>query len=191
MRVAVLAGGRSKRFGLNKLLYRIDGKPLIMHTVERLLWAGRIDDVFLVASEENAEKLRHLGFSIITDELSVGPIGGVYTALGMGDVFIAAGDMPVIEPGLVDLIIERFAESGRMACVPRWPNGYIEPLHAAYSSRFRRILEPRIKTGSYELNRAVREANPCYIQIESLPDGWKGSFFNVNRKEDLRAFLRV
>jgi len=191
MRAAVLAGGKSKRFGANKLLYRIGGKPLIMYAIERLLQAEMIESVFLVTSEENAGKFRHLGFEVIMDELSVGPIGGVYTALAAGDVFIAAGDMPFIEPGLVDFIIERFAESGRMACVPRWPNGYIEPLHAAYSRRFRRVLARRIKNGSYELNRAVREADSCYIPIENLPERWKESFFNVNRKEDLKAFLRV
>jgi len=33
---AVLAGGKSRRFGEDKLLFEINGKPLILHTIDRL-----------------------------------------------------------------------------------------------------------------------------------------------------------
>ena len=69
--------------------------------------------------------------------------------------------------------------------MPRWENGYLEPLHATYSRAFREILEEKIKTGNYALNRAIREANPYYLPIESLPEEWRESFFNVNTREDL------
>ncbi len=74
MQAAILAGGKSKRFGLNKLFYRIDGKPLILYTIERLLKVERIDDIFLITSKENAEWLRHLGFEILVDEFPAGLI---------------------------------------------------------------------------------------------------------------------
>ncbi len=193
MRAAILAGGKSKRFGfgLNKLFYMIDGKPLIMHTIERLLQAKRIDKIFIVASEKNAGRLRDFGFTVLVDEFPAGPIGGVYTALSRGDVFIAGGDMPNIKPEFVDYLIEMFKVYRPIACVPRWSNGYIEPLHAVYSKAFRAVLREKISSGENMLNKAVREANPCYIQIETLPEAWKESFFNVNKKEDLRAFSRV
>ena len=182
---AILAGGRGKRFGGDKLLYRVNGRPLILHTIERLEKAREIDEIVLIASEENAGRLGELGYRVLVDELLIGPIGGVYTALSLGSAFVVAGDMPLLVPEFVDFIISLFRESGKIACVPRWKNGYLEPLHAAYSRAFREILEEKIKTGNYALNRAIREANPCYLSIESLPEEWRESFFNVNTRGDL------
>ncbi|ASJ10095.1 molybdenum cofactor guanylyltransferase MobA [Thermococcus sp. P6] len=180
----VLAGGRSRRFGGDKLLFRVDGKPLILHTLERLQSASLIDEVVVVASPDNAGKLRALGFEVMVDELTIGPMGGLYTALGSGDAFVVAGDMPLIVPEFVDYIV-RIA-CGKIACVPRWSNGYLEPLHAAYSNAFRSVLEERIKLGNYSLNEAIRSVDACYLRIEELPERWRVSFFNINRRSDLQ-----
>lgn len=133
---AVLAGGRGRRFGGDKLLFRISGKPLLLYTIERLEQAEKIDEIVLVASKENAEKLRDFGHDVVVDELMIGPMGGIFTALSLGDAFVVAGDMPLLVPEFIDFIVERFEEAKKPACVPRWSNGYLEPLHAAYSSSF-------------------------------------------------------
>ncbi|NJE62254.1 molybdenum cofactor guanylyltransferase MobA [Thermococcus sp. 21S7] len=185
----VLAGGRSRRFGGDKLLFRIGGKPLISYTLERIESASLIEEVVIVASSANAERLRNLGYCVVVDDLSIGPMGGVYTALDFGDAFVVAGDMPLIVPEFVDFIIRKFLGSGKLACVPRWPNGYLEPLHATYSKAFRRIFEERIRCGDYSLNGAVRSADVCYLDVGNLPPLWKESFFNVNRRSDLRRLL--
>lgn len=186
MRGAVLVGGRAKRFGGDKLLFRISGKPLLIYTIERLEQARKIDEIVLVASKENAEKLEGFGYEVVVDELMVGPMGGIYTALSLGDTFVVGGDMPLLVPEFIDFIVERFEEAKKPACVPRWGNGYLEPLHAAYSSAFRDFLEERIKFGNYAINQAIRESDACYIEIEKLPKNWRESFFNVNTREDLR-----
>ncbi|ASJ14501.1 molybdenum cofactor guanylyltransferase MobA [Thermococcus radiotolerans] len=186
---AVLAGGRSKRFWGDKLLFRIGGRPLISYTLERIESASLIEEVVIVASADNAGRLRSLGYEVVVDELSIGPIGGVYTALGLGDAFVVAGDMPLIVPEFVDLMIQKFLGSEKLACVPRWTNGYLEPLHAAYSKAFRRVLEERIRSGDYSLNGAIRSADVCYLNVEKLPSLWKEGFFNVNRRSDLRKLL--
>ena len=182
---ALLAGGRGKRFGGDKLLYKINGRPLILYTIERLETAKKIDEIVLVASKDNAGKLKELGYRVVVDNLLIGPMGGVYTALSLGNAFVVAGDMPLLVPEFVDFVISEFKKSGKTACVPRWSNGYLEPLHAAYSKAFREVLEEKIKTENYALNKAIREVNPCYVPIESLPEEWRESFFNVNTREDL------
>ena len=188
---AVLAGGKGKRFGGDKLLHRINGRPLILYTVERLETARGIDNIVLVASKDNAEKLRPLGYEVVIDELLIGPMGGVYTALSLGDAFIVAGDMPLLVPDFIDFLVSKFRESGKVACVPRWENGYLEPLHSVYSRSFRGILEEKINAGDYALNGAIREANSCYVPIESLPEGWRESFFNVNTRDDLERIKGI
>lgn len=187
MIAAVLAGGKAKRFGEEKLLYKVSGKPLILHAIESVLKAEGIDEAVIVTSREKKETFEELGFRVIVDELEIGPAGGVYTALKkLGDVFVIAGDMPSIKPKFVDYIIEKFYELKTSVCVPKWKNGYLEPLHAAYSKNFLKILEEQITKGRYMLNEAIRLSNPCYIEIEPLPKEWRESFFNVNTKSDLR-----
>jgi molybdopterin-guanine dinucleotide biosynthesis protein A len=195
MIAAVLAGGKAKRFGEEKLLYRVSGKPLILHAIENVLKAERIDEAVIVASREKKEVFEGLGFEVIVDELKIGPIGGLYTALReLGDVFVIAGDMPAIKPEFVDYIMAKFCKLKPSVCVPKWKNGYLEPLHAAYSKTFLGILEKQIARGRYMLNEAIRLCNPCYIEIESLPEEWRESFFNINTKRDLKkikGFSRV
>ncbi|WP_297073930.1 molybdenum cofactor guanylyltransferase MobA [Thermococcus sp.] len=188
---AVLAGGRGKRFGGDKLLFKISGKPLISHTIERLKSADSVDEIVIVASPENAEKLKALGYRVVVDELLVGPIGGIYKALSLGDAFVVAGDMPLLVPEFVDFVVKRFERAKKPACVPKWSNGYLEPLHAAYSGELRSFLEKKIEADQYAINRAIRESDACYIEIESLPEEWRESFFNVNTREDLRRIRGI
>ncbi|WP_456396648.1 molybdenum cofactor guanylyltransferase MobA [Thermococcus sp.] len=183
---AVLAGGKSRRFGGNKLLYRIDGKLLVLHTIERLESCPSVEEVVLIASQENAGSLERFGRRVVVDELLVGPLGGIYTALKLGDAFVVAGDMPSIVPELVEAIIGEFRRRNVDACVPRWPNGYIEPLHAAYSTRFRKAIEKQLNEGEYQIKKAIEPANVCYFPLEGVPKEWHVSFFNVNRKEEVK-----
>ena len=183
---AVLAGGKSRRFGSNKLLYRIDGKPLVLHTIEKLESCPSLEEVVLIASPENAGSLERFGRRVVVDELLVGPLGGIYTALKLGDAFVVAGDMPSIVPELVEVIIGEFQGKEVDACVPRWPNGYIEPLHAAYSRKFIRAIKKRLDGGEYQIKRALEIAKVCYFPLEGIPKEWHVSFFNVNRKEEVK-----
>ncbi|AEC52570.1 molybdopterin-guanine dinucleotide biosynthesis protein A [Pyrococcus sp. NA2] len=182
----VLAGGKSRRFGIDKLLYKVNGKPLILHTIERLEMSREINEIVIVAAPWNKETMKSFGYEVVVDDLLLGPISGVYTALSLGDSFIVGGDMPSLIPEFIDYIIKEFNNYGKIVCVPRWENGYLEPLHAAYSKKFREILEERIKRGLYKLGDAIIVSNPCYIRIEDIPVEWRVSFFNVNRKEDLK-----
>ncbi|WP_324736717.1 molybdenum cofactor guanylyltransferase MobA [Thermococcus sp. SY098] len=190
MIAAVLAGGKSRRFGENKLLYKVDGKPIVMHTIERLLKAENIDDVVIVTCQEKKEDFEALRFRVLIDDLLVGPIGGIFVALKeVGDAFIAAGDLPLINPKFVDYIVERFYKSKSLACIPMWANGYIEPLHAVYSKDLLPILKEQIEKGEYMIRKAIEKADPCYITIDYLPEEFKESFFNINTKHDLKRLL--
>lgn len=190
MIAAALAGGESKRFGGDKLLYSLGGKPIILYTIERLLSSSTIEEVVIVCGEDKRARYERLGFRVIVDELKVGPAGGVLTALKeLGDVFIAGGDMPLINPKFVDLVVKRFYEDKCIVCIPQWSNGYLEPLHAAYSKSFARVLERRIGKGDYSLNGAIREINFCGIDVELLPGEFRDGLFNINRKSDLKKLL--
>ncbi|AFK22558.1 molybdenum cofactor guanylyltransferase MobA [Pyrococcus sp. ST04] len=188
---AVLAGGKSRRFGEDKLFFKIGGKPLILYALQALEKVQMIDEIVIVASRRNFEKAKKLGYEVVVDEMEIGPISGLYTALSLGDIFVVGGDMPALIPEFIDYIIMQFNNYGNKVCIPRWPNGYLEPLHAAYRREFREVLEVAIKKGMYRLSAIVESSRPCYIDITRIPKEWYSSFFNINRKEDLRIIKSI
>lgn len=192
---AVLAGGKSRRFGVDKALYQYKGKPLIAYVVERIHRASMISKVYVIASPSNAEALeKALGDSvegIIVDKRLVGPLGGVLEALqAVGDCFIIACDMPFINYAFVDYIVKIYYEDegNHLAYVPAWSNSLMEPLHAVYVEEITKLLEDFASRGTRSLQEALRKLEPrvYLIRIEELPREWQESLFNVNRAEDLR-----
>jgi molybdenum cofactor cytidylyltransferase len=126
----VLAAGRSTRMGENKMLADIGGEPLIRRTVRTVL-RSQARPVIVVAGHQRealAAALAGLDISLI-DNPRYGE--GLSTSLiaGIGAVppeasgaLVALGDMPLVDAGIVDALISRFAEMP-MA-------GAVVPVHA-------------------------------------------------------------
>ncbi|MCZ6838450.1 MAG: molybdopterin-binding/glycosyltransferase family 2 protein [Alphaproteobacteria bacterium] len=126
----VLGGGQSRRMGVvNKLLAKVDGKPMIRHAVDTVREAGA-DPVIVVTGHE-AERVR-----AVLDDADVifvhndGYAGGLSTSLRTGiaavpdtcdGALVALGDMPRLQPAHVERLIEAFSpDAGRAICVPTW-----------------------------------------------------------------------
>ena len=74
----ILAGGKSKRFGLDKSMYIYKGKPLIEYVIDIVKTA--IEDISIIA--DNGDRFEYLGFPVLPDLVhEIGPLGGIYTAL--------------------------------------------------------------------------------------------------------------
>ena len=132
----ILAGGRSSRMGGEKGLALLQGKPLFAHVTEKLTRV--VDEVIIVvASEAQTGTYRLPGARVVVDRLRRGtPLVGAYTgfAEARGEyAFLTGGDQPLLDPRVVELV---FSEAeGHDAATPAWPNGWIEPLHAAYRTK--------------------------------------------------------
>lgn len=73
---AVLAGGKSSRFGTNKALYINDGKSLLQQSLEIL--RPLCDQLYISANNNNAVAYREMGADIICDlHPDCGPLGGI------------------------------------------------------------------------------------------------------------------
>jgi molybdopterin-guanine dinucleotide biosynthesis protein A len=96
-KVIVIAGGSSSRFGSDKLLALIDGRPLISRVLEV---AREVGDVILVSSRDEISRLGGLlgDVKVVEDLPQIscgGPPRGVATAVGQvssGTVLIVPGD---------------------------------------------------------------------------------------------------
>lgn len=114
----ILAAGRAQRMGGGKLLRSIHDKPMVAHVIDAARTAG-IADVRLVIPP-NAEALVALG-----EAAGVNPVIAADAARGMAHslaaglrsvppewrgAFILLGDMPFVDPALLQQMAARFTE---------------------------------------------------------------------------------
>ncbi len=131
----ILAGGLSKRFGQDKGLVPLAGKPLIKHVTETV--NPIVNEIIVVVNSETQveEFSKILGnVKIVVDAWNthgplVGAATGFKTARGEYGLMLPC-DTPLISREVLTLLLDLCIN--RNAVIPRWPNGYIEPLHAVY-----------------------------------------------------------
>lgn len=189
--VAILAGGRSARMGVNKALLRVHaGGPTLIETVAARLREAGLEPALLVTN--TPEDYTFLDIPSVPDEIpGAGPLGGILTALlhsPQPRSLIVACDMPALNPALLRYMA---ALSGRSdAVVPRLRNEdgsyHIEPLHSIYS---RSCIEPartRIQAGSLRVADLLREITVRWVEEEEirLYDPQLISFRNANTPEE-------
>ncbi|MEM2466600.1 MAG: molybdenum cofactor guanylyltransferase [Candidatus Bathyarchaeia archaeon] len=189
-----MAGGTSRRFGYDKGLALLSGKPLIMHVLCVLDNIAE-EKIVVVSSKEQAEKMEEVlgpNVKIAVDQNGlqsplVGALTGFKEARGEYALLLPC-DTPLVSREILALILELCV--GKNAVIPRWPNGYIEPLHAAY--RVQPALEASettLKEGKLNLRSMVeRLRNIRYIStlVFQQFDPQLKMFFNVNTPLDLK-----
>ncbi|ADI31844.1 molybdenum cofactor guanylyltransferase MobA [Staphylothermus hellenicus] len=190
LKIAVLAGGLSTRFGSNKLFYTINGKPLILYVYERLISIFDEENIFFIASPHNAVLLRKIGLSnVLIDDILKGPISGIYIALkNLGDVFVFGGDMPCLNRELLIEMLNIWIENKFLALVPGWRKGFLEPLHAIYSGELLSVFEKSISCGELSITRLINKLdNKKILYLDDYPLEQKLSVYNVNTRDDIRC----
>jgi len=135
----ILSGGLSNRFGGNKSLAKILGKPMIAHIVDTV--KPLVDEVLVITDTEGSKrelsKVLDSQVKFLLDEYELkSPVVGALTGFKHAETKISlllACDIPLISAEVVSHLLE--LSEGYDAVIPRWPNGYIEPLQATYDTR--------------------------------------------------------
>jgi molybdenum cofactor cytidylyltransferase len=115
----VLAAGESKRFGGNKLLHVWKGRPVLEYVLQAVRASNVYRKVLVLGHEHETvlESVDHEGFQVVRNkEWRLGQSTSVLAGLEAvkGDVEAAIfplGDMPLVDAGLIDAIIDRHAET--------------------------------------------------------------------------------
>ena len=198
MRVSaiILAGGSSSRLGEDKSLVLLANKPLVQYVLDAV---GKIADEKIVAINSKAKievfrKTVDSDVKVVADNPKynvhsplVGALTGFEKACGEYSLLLSC-DTPFISREVVTLLLELRVK--KSAVVPRWPNGYIEPLQAVYHTQ--RALEAAEKTlederfdmrSMVEKLRGVRYVSTLVLQQLDLE---LRTFFNVNTLLDLK-----
>lgn len=177
----ILAGGKSRRFGGNKALYRYRGAHLITYPADRL--ATRFNEVIIIAKDSTSYS--ELEYVVLEDLLSYQtPLAGIYTGLchTQNDWnFFLACDMPMITIEVIETLARAIPRSSDNCeiIVPRTPEG-LQPLAAFYHKSladvFMRTAEQSRTVKDFILRRSAE-----IVDFES-----DKPFTNVNTKEQLR-----
>jgi molybdopterin-guanine dinucleotide biosynthesis protein A len=190
----ILAGGLSSRFGQDKGLLQLAGKPLVRHVLNAV--DNVVDEKIIVVScREDVDKYvkaTNASASIIADKANLhSPLAGALTgfeeASGEFSLLLPC-DTPFASRDILSLLLELCP--GRNACVPRWPNGYVEPLQAVYRT------EPALEASNVALRagklnvQAMLDRLQCVRYVSTLVlkqlDPELRTFFNVNTPLDLK-----
>lgn len=134
--VAILIGGDSKRFKTEKFLAKFRDKELVVHMAN--IAKALSQNVLVVTSgEDQADMVRSLvGWAKVAvdpEESEKAALVGALTAFEYSETqytMLLPIDAPLANVNLLHSLGD-LAE-GHGAVVPRWPSGYIEPLHAVY-----------------------------------------------------------
>ena len=179
----ILAGGSSKRYGLNKAFLEICGMQLIDMVVEEM--KNIFKRLILVTNEKR--DYEHLGIPIVEDLVKgLGPIGGIYTGLmSISDQagFFVACDMPFINRQLIRYMVD--IKDNHAAVVPLVANE-TEPLHAIYAKSCLGPIRNLIDSRRYQVRLFYDQISVRYIKEDEIRKFCSPSraFLNINTPDE-------
>jgi molybdopterin-guanine dinucleotide biosynthesis protein A len=196
--IAILCGGKSKRFGTDcKILHKISDK--FMFQIIHDNFQNFTNDIFLQLSTEikslldqNIDSNKLGEYRLYLDLIeNKGPLAGIYSALvnaKNSSVFVVAADLPFTDSSI---LIELLKYDDHQLVIPQWSSGYYEPLCAVYSVDLLSLIKNHIeqdKLSIHELFENNSEINVKYINIDELIETGvisQDCFKNINRIRDL------
>lgn len=148
----VLAGGRSTRFGRDKLAEPMDGVPLLLHAVEAARSAA---SEILVVVRPGAQPDFPPDVRVVHDPTPFeGPLVGLLAGLRAATddtVLVAAGDTPVLVPAVLDALLSAF-ERGDADAVLLARSGRPEPFPMVLRrQRAQEVAERLVEAGERRL----------------------------------------
>ena len=183
----VLAGGHASRMGgRDKAFAAVEGEPIAVRAVRifRSLFAQ------VLVSTNRPERFAGLDVQTVADQFpGCGPLAGIHAALLASrypHVFVAACDMPGLDPEVIRFLLGRVGSAD--AVVPCW-DGDVEPLHAVYAVGALREIEAHLRAGQNAVRDVLRRLRVDYVSEAEMRAvrGAARSLTNVNTPEELAA----
>ncbi|WP_276956829.1 molybdenum cofactor guanylyltransferase [Allomeiothermus silvanus] len=178
---AMLAGGKSRRFGQDKARFVWQGKTLMEWGLEALSGAS---ERFIVANQPYPE----FAVRVYADRIPGGDsLSGLHSALSYAQndwVAVAACDLPFLTQGYWDFLWRCVGNYQAVAGVG--PTGFPEPLAAFYHRSLLPEIEARLERGELKLQAVLRAARTLYVPWSKLePRFGPRLYTNVNTPGDL------
>ena len=190
----ILAGGKSIRFGHDKVLERIGDTSLIEQVISHVDPISK--EIIIVTAKEGtfAQLVNHPRVKTVNDIFpGQGSLGGIYTGLVKSESFynlVVAADMPFLNESLLRYMIK--VADGYDFILPRVDNWY-EPLHAIYSRNCINPINTILEQGKKMIVELFNYVKVRYVEAKEIDqfDPNHLSFFNINTREDLERAKKI
>jgi molybdopterin-guanine dinucleotide biosynthesis protein A len=188
--ILVLAGGGSERLGREKAFFEINGKSMIQQVVEKI---SKLSKEIVISCRSGREKLVEMfprAKVVVDKDERKGALTGLVRALPeirSEYTALVTCDCPKIKLEVIELLFENARNHD--GAVPRWPNGYVEPLQAVYETeKLRKAVNEVWKREKMRLMEVLKIVpDIVYVSTQKLRkiDPKLESFMNVNSPEDI------
>ena len=190
----ILAGGKSKRFGHDKVLEKIGNTNLLEQVISRIDPLSK--EIIIVTAKERSfvQLANHPKVKIVTDIFpGQGSLGGIYTGLVTSKSFynlVVAADMPFLNVSLLRYMIK--VADGYDFILPKINNWY-QPLHAIYSRNCISPIEAILEQGKKVIVELFNYVKIRYVEAGEVDkfDPQHLSFFNINTIEDMERAKKI
>lgn len=177
----ILVGGKSTRMGTEKGLVPFRGRPMVLHTLDRLLSLGL--PVTIIASGTNESLYSDFGVPVVQDvEGEKGPLGGLFTALtycGNTRVLMLPCDMPGVPVvSLNRLLSAPYTNTILVAA----HTGRLHPLVAIYPPAVMGFVLEMLGINDLRMHSLLRQFGFKSVDMSDLP---ADSFVNANEPHHL------
>lgn len=179
----VLAGGKSSRFGLNKALSNFRGESFIQNTINTI--QPYVQE--LVVSGYYAE-YNKLNVRILKDEYeSVGPLGGIYTALNYCKtpwLLVLTCDMPFMDSQIIEHLLNSHSDKLLIGWSCNLGKGVFPLLIAKEVLPDLKLL---IENNHLKVKKLLQFE---YSKTLLIPDKWSNFFSNINTQEEYKLIIQ-
>jgi molybdopterin-guanine dinucleotide biosynthesis protein A len=187
----VLAGGKSRRYGIDKAFVPFQGLTLIKHVMGRA--APQVDKLLISANDE--ARFAHFGFPVLADTITendggqAGPLAGILAALDWITLhepqarWLASFsvDTPLLPADMVPRLRAAAEREGRVVACSR-SAGRLHPLLALWSPAIRDSLRAALARGERAAHRFAEERGAAVVEFADQPCD---PFANINTPDDL------
>jgi molybdenum cofactor cytidylyltransferase len=191
--LVILAAGMSTRFGRNKLLEKVDGISIIERVVKSAV-SSKVDEVVVVLGYEAPKIEKALkNFKcrfVFNEDFEKGQSSsvkvGVRAVMGYADaVMILPGDMALITPKSINMVIEEYNRSRSLIVVASYQG---RPGHPILFDRalFDEIM--KINEETMGLKAVVNKYKDLVKKVEVKSDE---VLIDIDSEEDLKRILKV
>ncbi len=185
---AIIAGGKSRRFGAPKALAQLGNRRLLDYALD--LAAAIAPKILLNWNDVNPDSI---SVETVADKWQeCGPLGGIHAVLHAATtpwVAILPCDMPLLAP-----VVYQFLWRHRQPDVPvvAISQRGMEPLVAVWPKKLSRspVLEEMLQTKRLSLRAALKSLNCRPARVCEMPDYRPAFFTNVNYPQDLLTLQR-
>ncbi len=181
----ILAAGAAQRFGSQKLLAPLNGRPLVQHVIDAAN-ASCLEDIVLVVGTNTDDLVNELDMGRTRVVHNPDPTQGLASSLQTGlrrldqslhAALVLLGDMPSVTTALIDELVARGRETRASAVISVW-RGRRSPPVVLHKSLWPAALALRGDIGM----REVLAGRDDVVEVEVTPA--LGALDDVDTPED-------